>query len=415
MPGHNKTHLTWTNPTGDATFKGVEIRVVAWGDYPHYATAAPDYPANPGAGSPVVFSAAPVQAYDDNPRAPRAIYYYAAFSKDLAGNYSELGDYAKDRATSYWLGDVDATFDGIIGIADLVSFSNTFGVNEGGDGWNAHCDFGPTDDWSRFGIPWPDNTIDFEDLMIFSMNWDKVLPEGVSARLASGKLSEDLEDLAEFEIVPSNENEVSIVLKNRASTLKGIHLVVEISDGELVRIERGSVFGSSSQLFFGTIPSAAGDADICISALGVEVPLKASGEIARLVLKPSSASAATVRIKVLDLRNLDNEKCEVVVTEEVEAPFVPNATALMQNFPNPFNPSTTLAFDVAQAGNVTIQVYDVSGRLVATLLNAHKEIGRHRVDWNGKNASGSLVPSGIYFYRMRAAGFEVTKKMILVR
>ena len=123
----------------------------------------------------------------------------------------------------------------------------------------------------------------------------------------------------------------------------------------------------------------------------------------------------TVRIKALDLRNLDNEKYEVVVIEEVEAPFVPNATALMQNFPNPFNPSTTLSFDVAQAGNVTIQVYDVSGRLVVTLLNAHKEIGRHRVEWNGKNASGSLVPSGIYFYRMRAAGFEVTKKMILVR
>ena len=103
------------------------------------------------------------------------------------------------------------------------------------------------------------------------------------------------------------------------------------------------------------------------------------------------------------------------MTAEVETPFVPAATALMQNFPNPFNPSTTLAFDVAQAGNVTIQVYDVSGRLVATLLDSHKEIGSHRVEWNGKNTSGSLVPSGMYFYRMKTAGFEVTKKMILVR
>ena len=180
----------------------------------------------------------------------------------------------------------------------------------------------------------------------------------------------------EFEIVPSGENTVSIVLRNRAATLKGIHLVVEISGGELVRVERGSVFGSASQLFFGTIPSSAGDADICISALGVDVPLEASGEIAHLVLKSSSESVATVRIKVLDLRNLDNEKYEIVVTEEVETPFVPAATALMQNFPNPFNPSTTLAFDVAQAGNVTIQIYDVSGRLVATLLDSHKEIGR---------------------------------------
>jgi hypothetical protein len=122
-----------------------------------------------------------------------------------------------------------------------------------------------------------------------------------------------------------------------------------------------------------------------------------------------------VRFKSIDLRNLDNNKNEIVVIEDVETPFVPTATALMQNFPNPFNPSTTLTFDVAQAGNVTIQIYDVSGRLVATPLNAHKEIGRHGVEWNGKDTNGSLVPSGIYFYRMRAASFEATKKMILVR
>ncbi len=413
LPGHNKVHLTWTNPTGDATFEGVEIRVVAWGDYPHYATPAPSYPANFGAGLHVAFATAPAQAYDDAPRAPRDIYYYAAFSKDFAGNYSSTILGASDRSTSYWLGDV--TSNGLIDVNDLVPFSATFGLSEGHINFNSLCDFGPTDDWSRLGIPLPSNTIDFEDLMIFSMNWGNVTPSGVSPPLASGKPVEELGDLVEFEIVPAGENEVSIVLKNKASTLKGVHLVVDISDGELVAVERGSVFGSVPHLFFGTIPSTSGDADICMSALGVEVPLKASGEIARLVLKPSGESAATVRIKAIDLRNLDNEKVDVVVSDEVEAPFVPTATALMQNFPNPFNPSTTITFDVAKAGNVTIQVYDVSGRLVVALLNAHQEVGRHRVEWNGKNANGSLMPSGIYFYRMRAAGYEVTKKMILVR
>jgi hypothetical protein len=415
MPGHDKTHLTWTNPTGDPTFDKVEIRFNPWSGYPHYLAPEPSYPGDHTQGTLVALVAA--AAYDDNPRAPRDIYYYAAFSKDSAGNYSVLGPSAKDRTTSYWLGDVipNPGFDGWVNISDLAAFSNTFGVSEGGGGWVADCDFGPTDDWSRFGVPLPDNTVDFEDLMIFSMNYSKVTPAGVSARIATGQPAEDLGDLVAFEMVSSGENTVSIVLKNGASTLKGIHVVVEISGGRLVTIERGSVLGSAAPLFFGTIPSTAGDADICLSALGVETPLKASGEIARLVLKPTGGSAATVRIKALDLRNLDNEKCEVVATEEVEAPFVPKATALMQNFPNPFNPSTTLAFDVALAGNVTIQIYDVSGRLVATPLNAHKEIGRHRIEWNGKNANGSLVPSGIYFYRMRAAGFEATKKMILVR
>jgi flagellar hook assembly protein FlgD len=87
----------------------------------------------------------------------------------------------------------------------------------------------------------------------------------------------------------------------------------------------------------------------------------------------------------------------------------------MQNFPNPFNPSTTLTFDLAQAGHVTIQIYSVSGRLIRTLVNERRDAGRHGVEWNGKDTNGSNVPSGIYFYRMRASGYEATKKMILVR
>ena len=415
MPGHNKTHLTWTNPTGDATFAGVEIRLVAWGGYPHYLPPAPSYPANPGPPSlHVVFSPSPAQAYDDNPRAPRDIYYYAAFSKDLAGNYSVLGDYAKDRTTSYWLGDV--TLDGKVDISDLVPFSNAFGRSEPGTGWNELCDFGPTDDASRFGIPYPDNTIEFEDLMIFSMNWDKVKPVGVEALMFAEGTPENLEDLVKFDIAAGSQNVISVVLKNQATTLKGIHIVVDIEGGELARVNRGALLANRSDIFFGTLPGGKGTADVCVAALGVDAALiKASGEIARLEIKQLGEAPVVVRFKAIDLRNLDNNKNEIVVVDEHEAPFIPKATALMQNFPNPFNPTTTLSFDVAQAGNVTIQIYDVSGRLVATLLNAHKEIGRHRVEWNGKDTNGSLVPSGIYFYRMRAVGFEATKKMILVR
>jgi hypothetical protein len=413
LPGHDKVHLTWTNPA-DPNLAGIEIRRVAWGVYPHYAAAAPDYPADPGAGDLVVYSLAPAQAYDDNPRTPRAIYYYAAFSKDLAGNYSELGEYATDRATSYWLGDVTA--DGVVNINDLVPFSATFGLSEGHINFNALCDFGPTDDASRFGIPYPDNTIDFEDLMIFSMNWGKVLPVGLEALMLAGGTIENLEDLVKFDIAAGSENVISVVLKNQATTLKGIHIVMEIEGGELVRVNRGALLANRSDVFFGTLPGGNGTADVCVAALGVDAALlKASGEIARLEIKKSGEEPVVVRFKAIDLRNLDNNKKEIIVADEHEAPFVPTATALMQNFPNPFNPSTTLTFDVAQAGNVSIQVYDVSGRLLATLLNSYKEIGRHRVEWNGKNANGSLVPSGIYFYRMRAAGFEVTKKMILVR
>jgi hypothetical protein len=413
MPGNDKTHLTWTNPAGDPTFDKVEIRFNAWTDYPEYGTPGPGAPSYPGDHTLGTFVALVAGAlYDDNPRTPRDIYYYAAFSKDSAGNYSSLGSTAKDRTTSYWLGDIDA--DGYVKSSDLVTFSSAFGTVAGGGGWNNACDFGPTDDWSRFGIPLPDNAIEFEDLMIFSMNWGKVVPAGMDMLIAA-RASEDLTDLVKLEIVAGNENVFSVVLKSQATTLKGVHFVVE-ADGEVVLTMPGSLLTGRSDVFFGTLRGGSGSADICIAALGTDTPLlaKATGEIARFTVAQGE-KPAVVRFTAIDLRNLDNRKTDVVMADKYEAPFVPKATALMQNFPNPFNPTTVLTYDVATGGQVTIQVFDVSGRLIRTLLNARKEIGRHQVEWNGKDASGSTVPSGIYFYRMKTSGFDVTKKMILVR
>jgi hypothetical protein len=246
------------------------------------------------------------------------------------------------------------------------------------------------------------------------MNWGNVTPAGLGTFVAN-HVVEDLASLVKFDVVSIDENTISIVLRNRAQALKGVRVVVNVSGADLLKVDRGSVFAGRSDLFYGTLPATAGDADICAAALGVGTPFTGSGEIARLVVKPAANSSAVVTIKTVDLRNVDNEKTEINAPEQHETPFVPKATALMQNFPNPFNPVTTLTFDVAQTGNVTIAVYDVSGRLLVTLLNARVEVGRHTVEWNGKNANGSLVPSGIYFYRMKTAGYEATKKMILVR
>jgi flagellar hook assembly protein FlgD len=95
---------------------------------------------------------------------------------------------------------------------------------------------------------------------------------------------------------------------------------------------------------------------------------------------------------------------------------MPSVSGLMQNHPNPFNPTTTIAYDVAEAGHVTIEVYDVSGRLVQRLVNAHKDAGRHQASWNGRDMNGSSVHTGVYFYRMSAPGYQSpAKKMLLLK
>ncbi len=90
-------------------------------------------------------------------------------------------------------------------------------------------------------------------------------------------------------------------------------------------------------------------------------------------------------------------------------------TALMQNYPNPFNPSTSLAFALARRENVSITVYDCSGRRVAVLVDDELDAGTHSVTWDGRDGGGSDVASGTYFARMDAGSSHFETKMILMR
>ncbi|MBI4535928.1 MAG: T9SS type A sorting domain-containing protein, partial [Ignavibacteriae bacterium] len=83
---------------------------------------------------------------------------------------------------------------------------------------------------------------------------------------------------------------------------------------------------------------------------------------------------------------------------------------LRQNYPNPFNPSTTISYDVPRTTHVTLKVYDVLGKEIATLVNEEKEPGTHTLTWDARG-----VASGMYFYRISTSGFVQTNKMILVR
>jgi len=94
---------------------------------------------------------------------------------------------------------------------------------------------------------------------------------------------------------------------------------------------------------------------------------------------------------------------------------VPVVTALQSNYPNPFNPSTTIAFDVAKAGRVSIEIYNIKGQRVKTLVNDDYAAGKHNVVWNGDDTSGRKVGSGVYFYRMTTGDYNSIKKMLLMK
>jgi hypothetical protein len=98
-----------------------------------------------------------------------------------------------------------------------------------------------------------------------------------------------------------------------------------------------------------------------------------------------------------------------------ETPKAPAASFLAQNFPNPFNPTTRIAFGLAAPGNVSLRIYDAAGRLVRVLVEGERSAGHYAELWDGRDSSGRAVASGIYFYRLRAGSFSETRKMALLR
>ncbi|MBK6767133.1 MAG: T9SS type A sorting domain-containing protein [bacterium] len=104
-----------------------------------------------------------------------------------------------------------------------------------------------------------------------------------------------------------------------------------------------------------------------------------------------------------------------IIASAPEPLELPTEISLMQNYPNPFNPETTIEFTLPNRSNLTLEVFDVLGRNVATLAQGYFESGLHSVHWNGRNSAGISVPSGIYFCRLSALSSVQTRRMLLMR
>jgi hypothetical protein len=94
---------------------------------------------------------------------------------------------------------------------------------------------------------------------------------------------------------------------------------------------------------------------------------------------------------------------------------VPTSFVLGQNYPNPFNPTTRISFDLPKSCEVKLEVYNLLGQRVKTLLSGQMTAGSHGIDWNSTDENGKQVSSGIYLYRLTAGEYLETKKMVLLK
>ncbi len=134
-----------------------------------------------------------------------------------------------------------------------------------------------------------------------------------------------------------------------------------------------------------------------------------SNELIRVGFRCTSSQTFFAMIDAIMIMN------DGAALSEEEQVIIPETTALRGNYPNPFNPETTISFDVKENSTVTIDVYNIRGQRVNRIVEGDYNAGRHSIVWDGSDDSGSQVSSGVYFYRMQSGSYAKTKKMILMK
>jgi hypothetical protein len=137
---------------------------------------------------------------------------------------------------------------------------------------------------------------------------------------------------------------------------------------------------------------------------------------------PGANAVSLTRQHQIDSRKLDLGARNRFYQISLKADDVDNSgsnlqieTTLIGNYPNPFNPSTTISYSLSEAGITSLQIFNIKGQLVRTLVNDVRDPGDHTVVWNGEDNSAKTVPSGIYFYRLETSNSSHVKKMLLMK
>lgn len=410
--GTTKINLTYTAP-GDATF--YEVWNKGFGFYPEYDDAGGSVPGLPGSYPPAgwtnVYSGAAPPSVDEP--GTRDFWYYVIYTKDACGNLSAVSNMTAG-ALNYHLGDVtDGTTPGsgnnVVNTADITVLGNCYGTAPPNPLYLNYVDVGPTTNNSTYGRPLTDNIINFEDLLMFAINFGVVsltpAPEPGDIPSENPTLSLVTEPTADGVLA-------RVVLTGNAASVKGIHALVDFERTELtlVRVEQGALLDAQGEpVFFRHLDEGA--AGIHTALLGSGLALRGSGEVARLRFRGRGALTLTLA----DMRDIANQPIGQASTGLDPAAAPALDFALRPARPNPFNPSTMIGFQLPEAGRADLAIYDIRGRLVRTLVAAELPAGEHAAFWDGRDARGQAASSGVYIVRLTASHREATQKIQLMK
>ena len=306
----------------------------------------------------------------------------------------------------------------LVDFEDFIVFAGAFGSTEGQDNYSPLAD---TD---------ADGSVGFTDFINFAGSFN-VTAVGVNGQpIPSAKpviLPPGLNENAEFSlrlgsdrVVAGEIVSVDVSLANVQSlvgfgfTLNYDANMFEFVDAVPADQDLLKSTGGETPVFFKQVE--AGVVTIANAVVnGAEV--SGGGDIVQLTFRVLQEFEENVRFEVAEGLVFDPNQLSnpAVVAGVLEVQSTPTEFALLQNFPNPFNPETTIGYNLAESADVRLQIYNVVGQVVRTLVAEPQTAGRYQVRWNGMDDRGVPVSSGIYFYQVSAGKFEDVRKLMLLK
>ena len=218
--------------------------------------------------------------------------------------------------------------------------------------------------------------------------------------------------------IPAGPHEIRITVEERLTTGDvNRDGVVSILDLILVAQQLGKRVSAGSAV------DVNGDGVVSILDL-IRVAQGIAGSPAAPAAGTGSVDAAMIEAWIAQARLEDDGslafKQGIENLENLLASLIPEETALLRNYPNPFNPETWIPYQLAESAEVTLTIYDINGQLIRRLAVGHQAAGMYRsrsraVYWDGHNQLGESVASGLYFYTLTAGEFSATRKMLILK
>ena len=288
----------------------------------------------------------------------------------------------------------DYNKDDTFGADDLLSFTNAW------DAGDITKELGPVTGTAPYFRPQPDGVFDLRDGMAFVRMWRWYRSNSAGKMLAKQQASIgkalDVESKPDhFMITPPRGTRAMEVILSYPTDAIGLMVksAQEITDDAItlthVDTTNGTILIHSAQLKGNSAP-------VRINVEHLQKELDVPIDISYQFIDKNSENIGS-----------GNSVLEIMP--------VPTEFALHNNYPNPFNPTTTIAYDLPQDGTVRLIIYDVMGREVTRLVNGFTPAGYHNVRWDARNALGEQVSAGVYFYHLQSGAYVKTQKMVLLK